>query len=185
MIADKTAHRPYRIIVELKPPHNIPRDLLADQGTSLKVIPPVLISRLHGRFPHVMKEHGKPQNLIPFDILKRQERMARHIVLVVRGILLYPHHGVPLRQDHFGDSQLVCVLNSLRMGGNEQLHQFCLNPLRADLLQGRCKFSHRLRSLLLNREIKLGGKAHCTQNSQSVLRKSLLRITHTADQMMV
>ena len=185
MIADKTCDLLDRIIVKLQPVHDPACNLLTHQGVPAEMIPPVFIRGLHHRLSHVMEEHCETQDLIPLHIFHRPQCMVRHVILMMGRMLCHSHHRVPLRKYDPRDPEFISVLKPLRMSRYKQLYQLGPDPLRADILQCGGKLSDRSRRVRLDREIQLRREADCSQDTEGILRKSLLRIPDTADQMMV
>ena len=185
MIADQLRNRSDRLIVKLQSVQDTPCQFLTDQCMSTEMIPTILIGGLHHRFSHIMKQHRKPENLVTFHIFQCPQCMLCHIIFMMRCILCHTFHCIPLRQNHLRQSQFVCITDSLRVRRYQKFHQLRLNPFRTDILQIRSKFADGIRCSRLDWEIQLCRKTYRTKNPQCVFRKTLLRISHTPDQMMV
>ena len=181
MIADQPCDCLYGIVVKLQPAHDLSGDLFTDQGMAFEMIPPVLICRLHRRFPHIMEQHGETEDLIPLDIFQGMECVIRHIIFMVRRILHDTDHSIPFRKNDLCDPEHISILDPLRVGRYKKLHQFSPDPLRTDVFQRRRQFSHRCCRILLDREIKLRRESDRPQDAERVFRKPLLRISHAAD----
>ena len=69
------------------------------------------------------------------------------------------------------------------MRGHQQFSQFHLNPLRTDLLQGRCQRPDCRLGVFVDLVAQLCGKSDRPHDAQGIFSESFLWVAHTADQL--
>ena len=133
------------------------------------------------RLAYVMEQYRQPQYPSRIHETQGTEGVFPHAVAVMGMILGRLHHPVKFRKDYLCDTTVIGQPQYLRMGRTQQLHQFCLDPLFADLLQGRGQSADGFCRVLLDPIAKLGREPDGPQDTQGILTEPLPRISHTAD----
>ena len=70
---------------------------------------------LHGRFAHVMEQHGQTQDPVRTHIAQRLQGVSVYIKHMMLGMLSDTYHVIPLRQDHLSNAQFTGFADHLRI----------------------------------------------------------------------
>ena len=185
MIPDQAAGASNGRIVKFQTTQDLSCKFFTCRSVGLKMIPAILISLFYHRLRYIMEKHGDTQKSVCFNLRKTLKNMLPYTVAVMRRILFCLHAGIKLRKEFPGKSCLPGCPKVIRMSRHQQLHKLRLDPLCADMLKISGHTGKRSLRIFFHLKTKLCGKSHCTKHTQSILCKTLYRISHTADDLFI
>ena len=107
--------------------------------------------------------------------------MVAYIIAMVKVILGRCHHPVKFREEYLCHACFIQGAQFLRVAGNQELYQFCLYPLLADIGKVPCKGRDYFFGAPFYGKAKLRGKTDSPHQAQGILRKTLYGVAHTLD----
>ena len=138
------------------------------------------VQRKTFRLSHIVKQNRPPQQRCRWRGLHRVQCVLPNIVAVVRVSLVKAEHRQNLRQNR--PHNLRKVPQHRRRGWSaQQLCQLLPHPLRRDFPQQLPAILHSRRRFPLHGEVQHRREPQAPQNSQRILGKALLRLSHTAE----
>ncbi len=146
------------------------------------MISPVRVRHPADRLGHIVQQHGQAQHLLRRSVPRRLQRVHPHAVTVVRIVLRRLHHHVKFREKNGGKPCPEGSEKLFRVICHEKLYQLRLNPLRANFGETCRALFHRRNGRFLHGKPELRGKADSPQHPERIFRKTLPRVSDTADQ---
>ena len=100
MASDKFFYHINSIIIKLKSPEHLPRNLLRNLRMTMEVVNAPFIRLPADRLPHIVKQHGKTKHLICRNDFHGMDRVHPYVVKMMGIMLLCFHAKIKLWQDH-------------------------------------------------------------------------------------